>query len=228
MKDLVIRFVQTRRASAAIEFALIGPFLFMVMAGVYEVSREVNTARRLTTVASSAATMIASDANGSITYLDLHYAFDSTMVTFPGVLSDSFAKGILWSNDITISMAGISFVPTSPLCVLLCTYKPKVVWTGGAAKRTCGSTLTSASDSSTPTPTTLPSDLFNQVPSPNGGNNAPPFAVVVDVTYTWTPLIFSRFFGPLTLSRSAYISPRYATQITYTKATGDDGFGKTC
>lgn len=223
-----IRFCRARQAASAIEFAFVAPILFLLLAGAVEVSREVNTARRLTTLASSAATMIASDANGNITSTDLHYAYDSAMITFPGVLGDAFAKGIAWNNDITISMAGVSFAPTVPSCIVLCTYKASVAWTGAAAKRTCGSNLTPASDASTPTPTTLPSDLYNPVPSPSGGNNPPPFAVVVDVTYTWTPMLFSRFFGPLTLSRSAYISPRYAKQVTYTKAQSDDGFGKAC
>lgn len=228
MRALAARFRRAEGATTAIEFALVAPVLFLLTAGVYEVTREVNTARRLTTLASSAATMIASDANGSITYVDLHYAFDSAMITFPGVLGDAIGKKVSWYNDIAISLAGVSFTPTAQGCVVLCTYKANLVWTGGTQKRTCGSTLTSASDTAAPTPTTLPSDLYNAVPSPNGGNSPPPFAVVVDVTYTWSPLAFTRFFGPLTINRSAYVSPRYAGQITYTKAAGDDAFGKSC
>lgn len=213
---------------AAIEFAAVYPLLFLLLAGAFELSREVLSARQLTTLANSAATMIASDANGSIAYTDLHYAFDSAMISFPRVLADSFTKKIVWSNDITISLAGIVFTPTVSGCTILCTYKANVVWTGGAASRKCGSNIQATSDSSAPTPTTLPSDLFTPVASPNLGYNPPPFTVVVDVTYTWSPIIFSHVFGNITIKRSAYVNARYASKIIYTKATGDDGFGTEC
>lgn len=213
---------------AAIEFAAIYPILYLLLAGAFELSREVLTARQLTTLADAAATMIASDANGSIAYTDLHYAYDSAMIIFPTVLSDSFAKNIAWSSDITISLAGISFSPTVNGCSLLCIYKANVVWTGGSAGRKCGSTIQPANDSSTPTPTTLPVDLFKPVPSPSLTYNPPPFAVVVDVTYTWSPILFSNLFGKISLSRSAFVNARYASMIKYTKQSGDDGFGVEC
>lgn len=223
-----VKLWKNDEAVAAIEFAAVYPILFLLLAGSFELSREVLTARQLTSLASSAATMLASDANGSVSYIDLHYAYDSAMITFPRVLSDSYTKGIPWSTDITISLAGITFAPTVSGCTNSCTYKANVVWTGGAGARKCGSTITSVSDSSTPTPSTLPTDLFTPVQNPNGGFNSPPFTVVVDITYTWTPILFSRFFSKITLQRSSYINARYATSVVYTKVTGDDGFGTEC
>lgn len=221
-------FWKKRDGVAAIEFAAVFPLLFLLLAGAFELSRAVMAARQLTSLADSAATMIASDSNGVIYYTDLHYAYDSAMITFPRVLSDSFAKNIPWSSDITISLAGITFSPTVSGCTVSCSYKASVVWTGGASARKCGSTIQSASDSNAPTPTTLPSDLFTPIPNPNGGYNSPPFTVVADITYTWTPILFSRFFGNITLQRSAYVNARYASKIVYTKASGDDGFGAEC
>lgn len=228
MRATLSRFAHSTEAVSAIEFAVVFPVLLAVMAGAFELSREVNSARRLTTFASSAATMIASNASGSIAYTDLHYAFDSAMITFPDVLSDSFAKKIPWSNDITISMTGVVFAPTVSGCTAQCTYKANVMWTGAAAKRTCGSILTAADDASSPTPTTLPTDLYTPVSNASGTKNPPSFAVVVDVIYTWTPTIFSNVFGSVTLKRSAYVAPRYSSKITYKKVSGDDGFGAEC
>lgn len=219
---------RAKGGSAAIEFALVYPVLFLLLAGSFELTRAVNSARRITTVASSIATMIASDAKGSISSTDLHYAFDSAMITFPDVLADSAAKGIAWSSDISISMAGVVFTPTVPGCKSQCTYKANIVWTGGAATRSCGSTLTSMSDTDTATPTTLPSNLYTPIAIPAGGFNPPPFAVVVDVAYTWTPAVFSRQFGTATIRRSAYLTSRYASKINYTKLSDDDAFGKQC
>ena len=65
--------------------------LFLLLAGSFELTRAVNSARRITTVASSIATMIASDAKGSISSTDLHYAFDSAMMRVPAGSSSTFA-----------------------------------------------------------------------------------------------------------------------------------------
>jgi Flp pilus assembly protein TadG len=220
------------RAIAAVEFALIAPALIALTAGGYEMSRAVSQARQLTTLAGSIATMLTTNTSGAVTYLSLHYAFDSAMVTFPTVLSDSFAKGIAWNKDIGISMAGVSFTPTVTGCTSHCTYKANIVWTGGSVAggqpaRACGTNPVSAADTSAPSTTTLPADLFDTVTTPSGVA-APNFVVVVDVGYTWTPLLFSKLFGAITLKRSAYLAPRYVAQIKYSAIAGDDGFGAEC
>lgn len=230
----VEQFKTSCDATAALEFAVVSPFLLAAFAGLFEVSREVDATRRVTTYADAAASMLAATpaagqgaTAATVGYLDLHYANDAAMLIFPGVLSDSYAKGINWNTDISISMAGISFTPNPSSCQSNCTYTANVVWTGAAAQRACGSTPISVKDVSFPSPGTLPVDLFNPITTPTG--QAPPrFAIVVDVVYTWAPLIFSRFFGTMTIKRSAYISPRYVNQITYAKGQGDDGFGKEC
>jgi hypothetical protein len=144
------------------------------------------------------------------------------------VLNDSANKGIAWGTDITISMAGISFTPTVTGCTTACTYKANVVWTGGAEGRVCGTNPTSAADTAPPSPTTLPSDLFTPVANAQGGNSAPPFVIVTDINYSWTPLIFTKLVGSFVMRRSAYINPRYTASITYSVVTGDDSFGKEC
>lgn len=216
-----------RRAVAALEFAMVAPLLITLVAGGYEVSREVDGTRQLTTLANSIATMLTTNTSGSVTYLGLHYAFNSAMVIFPAVLSNSYSKGVAWNSDISISMAGVSFTPTVAGCTTSCSYKANIVWTGGSATRACGTNPTTAPDASQPSPSTLPADLFNTVTTPIGV--APPsFVIAVDITFTWTPAVFSQLFGPVTLTRSVYLSPRYVSQVKYSAISGDDGFGKEC
>ncbi len=123
-------------------------------------------------------------------------------------------------------MAGFTFVPgnAGPGAN---GYQANLVWTGGSAVRACNVHPAAVADASKPSAVTLPTDLFDTVTTP-AGLAAPNFAVVVDVTYTWTPLVFSRFFGSITMSRSAYISPRYVQQVIYVKIPGDDRFGAEC
>jgi Flp pilus assembly protein TadG len=216
-----------RRAVAGIEFAFVAPLLICLMAGGYEISRLANTTRQLTTLADSVATMLVTSTSGTVSYLSLHYGFDSAMIIFPTVLSDSHSKGIAWGNDISISMAGVSFTPTVSGCTSGCTFKANIVWTGGSANRACGTNPTSVADATAPSPATLPADLFNPVNTPSGAA-APLFAIVVDVAYTLTPFVFPSVFGSRTITRSVYLSPRYVSQIKYSVITGDDGFGKEC
>jgi Flp pilus assembly protein TadG len=227
LRRLARRLGSDRRATAATEFAMVAPLLIALTAGGFEMSRAVSSSRQLTTLTESIATMLTTNTSGLVTYLSLHYAFDSAMIIFPAVLSDSYSRGLAWNNDISISMAGVSFTPTVTGCTSSCTYKANIVWTGGSAARACGTNPTSVADSATSSPATLPLDLFNTVTTPSG-SSAPAFVVVVDVSYTWTPIAFPKLFGSITLKRSAYLSPRYVSQIKYSVVTGDDGFGKEC
>ncbi len=74
----------------------------------------------------------------------------------------------------------------------------------------------------------LPASLFTPVASPQGGNGSPLFVVVADVTYTWSPAVFTGLLNAVTLKRSSYINPRYVSSLKYTAGSGDDGFGQAC
>lgn len=214
-------------AIAAIEFAVIAPLLVALVGGGYELARAVSEARQLTSLANSIAMMLTTNTSGYVNYLNLHYAFDSAMVNFPPVLSNSYSKSMTWSSDISISMAGVSFTPTVTGCTTGCTYKANIVWTGGSAARACGVHPTSVADASAPSPSTLPANLFDAVSTPTG-TAAPLFVVAVDVVYAWSPTVFPKLFGAITLKRSAYLAPRYVSEIKYSVVAGDDAFGKEC
>ena len=221
-------FGRDRGGIAAVEFTLIFPILLGVSAGIFEYSSFVRQSRQLTDTANSIAEILAADSDTTINSTDLHYAVDSTMLTFPKVLSDSARKGIAWANDITISLSGISFSPTSATCTNGCTYVANINWTGAAKQRTCASHPTSTVDTSAPSPTTLPASLFTPVANPQGGYGSPLFVVVADITYTWSPTVFTGLLGNVTMKRSSYINPRYVSTLKYVAASGDDGFGQAC
>lgn len=222
------RFGRDRTGIAAVEFTLIFPILLGVSAAIFEYSSFVRQSRQLTDTANSIAEILAADSDTTVNWTDLHYAVDSTMLTFPKVLSDSSRKGIAWANDITISLAGVSFSPTVSGCTSGCTYKAAVNWTGGAKQRACGSTQSSTTDTALPSATTLPASLFTPVASPQGGNGPPLFVVVADVTYTWSPAVFTGLLNGVTMKRSSFINPRYVSSLKYTVSSGDDGFGQAC
>jgi hypothetical protein len=130
------------------------------------------------------------------------------MVIFPQMLQDAARKGISWKNDISISIAGVLFTGKPAGCTPsnCSSYDANVVWNSGPNKRTCGVLLTPAPDTATPSPTTLPTDVFG-----------PGSLIVVDIVYNYAPIFGSVFtklfgsplFGTIPIARSAYLAPRY-------------------
>ena len=116
------QFWSARQAIAATEFALVLPILVILMLGSVEAARLIISAQRVTQVATTIVEMLSQtqarnpNETGtgipwSITYIDLDFAIESTMVIFPQILQDAAQKGISWNNDISISMAGVLFTP---------------------------------------------------------------------------------------------------------------------
>ncbi|HEY4846446.1 MAG TPA: TadE/TadG family type IV pilus assembly protein [Methylocella sp.] len=229
-------FCGARQAIAATEFALVLPFLVILMLGSVEVSRAIIAARNVTAVATTASEML-SQGTRPVQYGDLHFASESTMVIFPQILQDAAQKGISWKNDISVSMAGVCFSPPgSTDCALPCTSNcvANVAWNSGPNKRTCGTPLTSAPDTAVPSKTTLPVDVFPAVGASSAGS-----LLVVDIVYNYTPMFGSAFtalfgsplFGTIPIARSAYLAPRYVQFPKFTQyqvVSGDDGFGAKC
>jgi hypothetical protein len=248
------QFFRDRRATALVEFAWLWPILVLTMYGAYNLSLLAGAARQLSRLSDDIAQMIVTlpasrppwctTASGSVTCAaledyNLWYAHDSAMVEFPQVLQDSGAN---WGSDISISITGLAFAPTSAACIgssnASC-YAAFVVWYAqngtGAATRTCTTAFASTTDTAPQSSTTLPDDLYSPVPIPSSttGNPsttyAPPlFEVIVDVTYTWRPSSWQSSLGWLpsfTITRSSYLSPRYVSQIVY---KGAGTYGQAC
>jgi hypothetical protein len=101
-------------------------------------------------------------------------------------------------------MAGVLFTPNPATCTSNCSYIANVVWNSGPNKRTCGVALTAVPDTSVPSKTTLPTDVF-PTGAPPGGS-----IIVVDILYNYTPIFGLGFFGTIPIARSAYLAPRSA------------------
>ncbi|MGH6811044.1 MAG: TadE/TadG family type IV pilus assembly protein [Methylocella sp.] len=214
-------FWRARQAISAIEFALVLPFLVVLMLGSAEAARLIIFARNVTQVATTSVEMLTQNGTGKINYVDLHFAIDSTMVIFPQILQDAAQKKITWGNDISISMASVVFTPNPLSCTSNCSYTANVVWNSGPNKRTCGVALTAVPDTSAPSKTTLPADVFG-----------PGSLIVVDIVFNYTPIFGLGLFGTIPIARSAYIAPRYVQAPKYIKydatVSGDDGIGAEC
>jgi Flp pilus assembly protein TadG len=213
------QFWGARQAIAAVEFALVLPLLVVLMLGSVETARLITFARRVTLDATTVVEMLTQNGTGTVNYVDLHFSVDSTMVIFPQILQDAAQKGISWKNDISVSIASVVFTPNPSTCTSNCSYIANVVWNSGPNnnKRTCGVPLVSAPDTSSPSKTALPADVFG-----------PGSIVVVDIVFSYTPIFGLGLFGTVPIARSAYLSPRYVPLIKYAVISGDDGIGAEC
>ena len=70
-------------------------------------------------------------------------------------------------------------------------------------------------DSARPSPTTLPTDTYG-----------PGSVIVVDIDYTYLPLVANRFLSGIQIKRSFYIQPRYVSVVTY--QPDDGGMATSC
>ncbi len=189
-----------------LEFTLIAPFLIALLFGSYELTRFINTTRQISNLSNSIAQLFAQNTSGTITDTDLHFAIDSTMVTFPNVLGDAHQQGIYWWQDIHVTMSSVAFSPTVAGCTSNCTYNAKVMWTTGS--RPCSTNLTPVSDTATPSPSTLPTDAFG-----------PGSIIVVDVVYSYRPIVANNLLGTKTITRSTFIQPRYVSSVKYSSGS---------
>jgi Flp pilus assembly protein TadG len=224
------------RGAVAVEFAFVAPVVIAFLFGVVEFTNVTTAQRRLEIAASSIAQMVAAAQNPNptacnvaghsgvttcVNYIDLQYANDATMVLFPLVLTDSAQKGIDWASDISITISSVVFTKVVPTCTSSCTYSAAVSWSAGSAKRPCNTPLLpSATDATTPTPTTLPPDAY-----------AAGSAIMVDLAYSYTPRFFTTILPKITLHRSAFLPPRNvlpSSSIFYSLATGDPGATTAC
>ena len=220
--------LRDHRGVSTIEFAIWAPVMCFLLLGTVDITRFVMASGRLSDVAGTMGQMLSVNTTGTVNYVDLQFYHDSAMITYPQVLADAALQNKTWSNDIAITMTSVTFTATPSGCTSSCTYVPKVVWSNGSNMRLCSPknpAMTSASDSSQPSPTTLPADAFGATS-----------LLVVDIAFTFRPLLFSGVgtlgnLAPLVnipIKRSFYTAPRYVTSVGYSSITGDPGTTTIC
>ena len=208
----IAEFRRDRSAVAATEMAFIAPVIIVLgLAGV-DTANYVIATEQVSEVAGTISQMITTtgpaspgSSSGNVSNVDLQFYHDSAAVIFPGVLNDAAAHGISpWYKDIQISTASVQFTPAPSTCTSNCSYKATALWVAGDNPRPCDYSFASVPDSSTPSTTTLPSDLF-----------APGTIIVVDVVFTYHPTFASFLGAGLTIARSSYVAPRYVSVVNY-------------
>jgi hypothetical protein len=188
-------FRRSESGMAALEFAIITPFLLMLIWGVFDISKAVilwhqvcNTSH---TIPLSASTMsVQSDKTTNLTPAQAQQAMSSIYAEIPW-LRDGIETGIT-----SVTLTSVTFKPKNgcvPSPIINCTYVPYVIWSvayaggqGGAqnfqnVKRACGTlTQIGPADPLPPKNTNLTvlRTLNVQQPSP---------ILVADVHYRYTP-----------------------------------------
>lgn len=218
------------RGSSAIEFSIVLPVLILLMLAGIQVVLYINAVRRVEMIATSISEMLAqatpptSSATAKVSQLDLHFAYDSSMVIFPYLMKDAAQKNMSWWQDISINFAGIQFSKNGSSCGTnpdqSACYVASVGWTSvgtaGSRYRPCLVPQIPADDAAAPTRWTLPRSLY--------GDGS---VIAVDVSFNFTPTFGASLLPQITINRSVFVQPRYATYITY-DTTDSDGIATLC
>lgn len=241
---LPARFVGSTRGTVAIEFAFAMPVLIVLLMFGIELVTYVNCVRKVELLATSISEMISQSTENqqcvqgtpgaTTTYVcsqDLHFSYDAGLVVFPYLMTDARRQNTTWWQDINIDFASVQFnAINGTTCPAGSDQSPcytaSVVWTStgttGTNYRACGTAPGKAplqlpmNDTSPPNKLYLPRSTF-------GAGSI----IVIDIVYTFHPIFAGNLMPTLTIARSVYVRPRYASLIDYS-TTGNDGIATLC
>lgn len=198
----MLRLLRSRRALAGLEFAIVAPFLVMVLLGMVDLSRAIIMARRLMVAADETATIASTEAVqvANLNSLTPYQAYAATTVPF-AIFPTWLASQSSVNNSFSITLSEVNFTATSKTCTTSCSYTANVSWSvanpsGQTRLRSCGQ-LVSVPNTSPSSLTTLPAGAFGATS-----------VIVADVSQVFVPLFTAVFLGNVTLQRTAYVSPR--------------------
>ena len=215
---LVPVLLHDQSGTPAIEFALIAPVMFTILAGSYDATqifiamRQVtSTAQEIVQIATEQA--VQPDQSNALTVAQAKQAMTAIYAMIPRLKSGADA------SRFSVTLSGIVFTANTG-CVVggTCTYAGIVMWSvalpspGQPVTRTpCGVVVQVGSDQQA---------TINNLPV--NGMTTLSSVVVADVSYTYQPL-FSRFVtGPVTLQRTSFLPPRAGTPSQYVQYDKDN------
>jgi Flp pilus assembly protein TadG len=199
--------LRSRNGVAALEFALLAPVLFVMVAGMFDLTRGYIAWKRVATSAQAIAEISTSEAATLLGTNQLNQSQATTAATAIFAFLPDTLSAVPSTFGVTIS--SVVMQPTVTGCTSGCTYAPHVAWSGvyegSGTMRPCDarpgvSAMSFVADNANPSPTTLPTDLQGIAP-----------LLVVDVNYTFQPLFFMFITGNISMNQSAYFSPRTGT-----------------
>ena len=194
-----------RRGVAGLEFALLAPVLVTFLTGLFDVTTAYIAWERVDLCAQAIDQIATTEAAGSTTANTLNLSQTSSAASAAYAYLPNILTATPPAFGVTIS--SIAMTPTVSGCTSSCTYTAHVAWSGNyqgtsGTKRPCdvtqgSSVITQTTDGSTPSATTLPSDVYSAAP-----------LLVVDISYTFTPMFFNYITSGFTMRQSAYFAPR--------------------
>jgi Flp pilus assembly protein TadG len=200
------RFWAADRGVAAVEFAVLLPFMLLLYMGTTQLVHGMIVSRKLSVATRTLADVVAQQPQG--TNLSLSQINDIIAAT-NSILAPYSTQSLM------LTVSGIDFVATAPGAT---TYNAKTKWSvsrNGGALRPSG-TLTSSTNGATTTSTTVPTGIYGQ------GS-----VIAADVSYTFTPSFGGNLLnwigpptGSLHMTRTMFMRPRVQTSISY---SGTDG-----
>lgn len=197
-----------QRGVAALEFALTVPALVLLLFGMYDFANGWMTWSRLTSgtfaIGQIATTLaVQPDGTNSLSPLDATRASTAILASMPQLTTNGIDYGVVLSevvfkaNPPATNKDGTLAPPT---------YTGTVSWTvntkGKGDLRPCAR-ITAVGDNGVPSLMTLPQDAFQANP-----------ILVVDTTYSFTPLFLQGFIGPFQMRWAAYFPSRSGTNNT--------------
>ena len=224
------RFRRDDCGVSAIEFAITAPVMIVLMLMGFQVVTYVNAVRKVTSLTNTISEMITQAtpptpgaATATVNELDVTFSAESSFVVFPYLLKDAARLSLPWYADITINYASVAFTKKNGVaCAVLnlsACYDANVVWTSSGFypnARPCSPKQQPMADTGAPNPAYLPQSTFG-----------PGSLIVIDVVFTFKPTFGQRLLPPITIARSAYVQPRYVSQINF-DTTNSSGIIKTC
>ena len=224
-------------AIVSLEFALLMPIMIYTVLVATDIGNALSVARRLTNAADVIAQILSQtqNENGALGDADIIQAFNSLITTLPDILASPTTgiggNGLTGGEPIVSSVTfgpsnlgpgGLTKPASTATCItpgiipsvssaasVTCS-NATVTWSagldnGGNDIRQCGTLGQASSNALSPSLTTLPPGLYT-----------PGTVLVVDVTYVFTPAFTKWITGPISFQRTAYFTPRFFTQLTYT------------
>lgn len=207
---LAAALLRDRDGTPALEFAIIAPVMFLILAGTYDVTqifiamRQVtSTTQEIVQIATQQA--VQPDQSISLTVNQAKQAMTAIYAMMPGLKSGAD------TSQFSVTLSAIVLVASPPGCVAGngCTYTANTAWStplslGQSVRRSCG-VVTQVAPTEPATMTNLPIWGMTTVTS----------VVIADVIYKYKPLFSGFITGPVILQRTAFLPPRAGKPTDY-------------